>query len=95
MRPQPVGDLAFVKATHRSPYGKIKSEWRKASGQFDWQIEIPPNTTATVYVPAASAAAVTESGKPLAKAKGVKLLRAEKGAVVLAVASGEYHFAVR
>ena len=95
MRPQPVGDLTFVKASHRSPYGKIKSEWRKKNGQFDWQIEIPPNSTATVYVPAASADAVTESGKPLAKAQGVKLLRAEKGAVVLAVASGEYHFAAR
>jgi alpha-L-rhamnosidase len=28
MRPTPVGDLTQVKATHRSPYGLIASEWR-------------------------------------------------------------------
>ena len=95
MRPQPVGDLAFVKASHRSPYGMIRSEWTRKSGVFDWRVEVPANATATVYVPAKSADAVTEGGKPLAKARGVKLLRSEAGAVVLAVGSGEYRFAAR
>ena len=83
------------KATHRSPYGEIESAWHKQNGRFNWEIEVPPNTTATVYVPAASADAVTESGKPLAKVKGVKLLRVEAGRVVLEVGSGEYHFVAR
>ena len=48
----PVGDLKFVKATHNSPYGLIASEWHRDGNKFDWQIEIPANTTATVYVPA-------------------------------------------
>ena len=95
MRPQPVGDLSFVKASHRSPYGLISSEWRNGNGRLDWRVTIPANATATVYVPASSADAVTEGGKPLAKAKGVKLLRAEGGAVVLAVASGNYRFVAR
>ena len=33
-----------------------------------WEIELPPNTTATVSVPAASAEGVTESGRPAARA---------------------------
>jgi len=53
MRPAPVGDLAFVKATHKSPHGLIVSEWRRAAGKFRWHIEIPPGCTATVYVPGA------------------------------------------
>ena len=95
MRPQPVGDLSFVKASHRSPYGLVVSEWSRGEGRFDWAVTVPPNTTATVYVPAASVDAVTESGGPLAKAKCVKVLRAEGGAVMVAVESGRYRFAVR
>ena len=95
MRPQPLGDLSFVKASHRSPYGLVASEWRRQGGRFDWRVTVPPNATATVYVPAAGADAVTESGRPLANAQGVKLLRTESGAVVLAVESGSYRFAAR
>jgi len=95
MRPQPVGDLSFVKASHRSPYGLVASEWSRQDGRFDWRVTVPPNATATVYVPASGAAAVTESGKPLEKACGVKVLRAENGRVVLEVGSGDYRFAAR
>ena len=51
MKPTPVGDLTFVKATHQSPYGLISSDWHRDGKNFDWRIEIPANTTATVYVP--------------------------------------------
>ncbi|MDR2848958.1 MAG: glycoside hydrolase family 78 protein [Verrucomicrobiota bacterium] len=92
MRPQPLGDLAFVKAAHESPYGPVRSEWSRKGGAFDWRIEVPPNTSATVYIPASDPAAVTEGGKPLARAKGVTNLRTEPGAVVLTVGSGAYRF---
>jgi alpha-L-rhamnosidase len=55
-------------------------------------VTIPVNTTATVYVPAKDAAGVTESGKPAAKAEGVKVLQMENDAAVFAVGSGHYHF---
>ena len=92
MKPHPVGDLTFVKASHRSPYGLIASEWQRDGGTFDWQITVPPNTTATVYVPTPNAASVTESGKPVAKVSGVKFLRQEAGAAVYEVAAGSYQF---
>lgn len=92
MKPQPVGDLKWVKASHRSPYGLISSEWERDGSKFDWQIEIPANTTATVHFPATSAEQVTESGKALDRTRGVKLLRVENNCVVLAVESGTYYF---
>jgi alpha-L-rhamnosidase len=95
MKPQPVGDLKFVKATHHSPYGLISSEWRKDGNNFNWHITVPANTTATVYVPAKSAEAVTESGRATDKSKGVKFLRMENGHAVFEVGSGEYQFAGR
>ena len=92
MNPQPVGDLRFVKAYHRSPYGVIASDWRREGSRFNWQIEIPPNTTATVYIPASSLEAVFESRTPVARAVGVQSSRYEKGRAILEVGSGKYHF---
>ena len=92
MRPQPVGDLRWVKATHVSPFGLIASEWRIKGGEFQWNITVPANTAATVWLPAADVAAVSENDKPLSRAAGVKVLRAEAGAVVCEVTSGSYEF---
>jgi alpha-L-rhamnosidase len=92
MKPHPVGDLTFARATHRSPYGLIVSEWKRAAGTFDWQITVPPNSTATVYIPTTDAASVTEAGKPVAKVKGVTFLRQDAGAAVYMVGAGNYQF---
>jgi len=92
MRPTPVGDLTSVSASHDSPYGTIVSEWRIAGGHFIWNITVPANTTATIYIPARSSEAVTESGKAARGAAGVTYLRAEPGAAVYDIGSGYYRF---
>jgi alpha-L-rhamnosidase len=85
--------INWVKAHYDSVHGRIVSNWRRTADRFELETSIPANTTATVYVPAASAAQVTESGEPLDKAPGVKLLRMENERAVLAVESGAYRFA--
>ena len=92
IRPQPSGDLTWVKAHHDSSFGRIVSNWKRDEQKLTMNITIPPNTTATVYVPAKDAAVVTESGKPVAEAKGVKFLRMENGAAVYEIGSGTYQF---
>lgn len=51
IRPQPVGDLTWAKATHESPYGEIASSWKKEGKRFRLSITVPPNCTATVILP--------------------------------------------
>jgi alpha-L-rhamnosidase len=93
IRPYPAGDLQFVRARHKSLYGTTASNWTRGDdGSLTLQLEIPANTTATVWVPAREAAAVTESGKPAANAAGVRFVRAEGGAAVFEVTSGSYSF---
>lgn len=92
MRPHPVKGLDWVKSSLRSPYGLVKSEWKQDGDKFDWQFTIPPNTTATIEVPAKDAATVTESGKPAKEAAGVTFTRSENGAATFEVTSGTYHF---
>jgi len=94
MRPTPVGDLTFVQATHESPYGLIASAWRRDGRKFDWRIEIPANTTATVYVPATNIMSVFEGRWhwPAVKSNGVNSFRFENGHAMLELGSGKYHF---
>jgi alpha-L-rhamnosidase len=55
-------------------------------------VVIPANTMANVYVPARDAESVTEGGKPVAQAMGVKFVRFDAGAAIFEVGSGEYNF---
>jgi alpha-L-rhamnosidase len=94
MKPHPVDDLKFVRASYHSVRGLIASEWHQSPDTFDWRITIPPNTTATIFIPATNAERVTESGKPAREAEGVEFIRREKDRAVFRIRSGEYHFAV-
>ncbi|MGA2077067.1 MAG: glycoside hydrolase family 78 protein [Terriglobia bacterium] len=92
MHPTPAGDLTFVRASHKSPYGEISSDWKRDGDRFTWSVSIPVNTTATVYIPADREASVKESAQPAAQTPGVKYLGREAGAVVYEIGSGSYHF---
>ncbi|WP_295119495.1 family 78 glycoside hydrolase catalytic domain [uncultured Chitinophaga sp.] len=88
IKPEPVGDLKFVKARYRSPYGDIVSSWTKSPGKFQLKAEIPANTTATIYLPAAAAATIRQNGQSIHKAP-------ENGRVAIPVGSGTYLFTVQ
>ena len=93
MKPHPVGDLKFVKATHNSPYGKISSEWHRDGNKFDWQIEIPANTTATVIVPNLSHKGfAVETSNSKNNVAGIIFLMSDGSQTVYGVGSGKYHF---
>lgn len=92
MHPQPGGGLTHAKAGLHSMYGLIRSEWTLQNNTFDWQITVPANTTATIYVPTKDASHITENGQPVENANGVMLLRMENGFAVFSVESGSYTF---
>ena len=91
--PTPGGKLTSADVRYDSIRGRIESAWKKSGDKLTLNVTIPANTTATVLVPAKSADAVTESGKPLAKSPGVKLLRMDGDRAVLEVEAGSYKFA--
>jgi len=95
MRPEPVEGLDYVKASFDSPHGRIASHWKKSGDVFDWQITVPANTKATVYVPSQAGATITEGDVPADDAAGVKFLREEAGYTVYHVGGGNYHFESR
>jgi alpha-L-rhamnosidase len=84
--------INWVKAHYDAIHGHIVGSWRRAENTFDLVMEIPANTTATMYLPAGRMDALTESGIPLTKVVGVKWLRWENIRAVLAVQAEKYHF---
>ena len=93
IRPRPGGGLTHARGSLDSPYGRIECAWRIEAGQLHMDVTVPPNATATIHVPAASAKDVAESGKPLDAAEGVSNVRFADGAVVCEAVAGTYSFA--
>lgn len=94
VRPQIVGDLTFAAAQHDAPQGRISSRWTRRNGIFTLDLTIPPNSTATVFLPGTDIRAVSESGAPASRVQGVKFLRAEDDRLVFQIESGRYRFVV-
>ena len=94
IRPEIVGDISEAKAQYQSPYGSIKSEWKMKDGDFTLNIEVPVNTSATVYLPTTNVNAITESGNAIAKQKEIQFIRTEKNKSLLKIGSGVYSFKV-
>jgi alpha-L-rhamnosidase len=65
LKPRLTKQLAWVKASTESPYGLIRSQWNNDADSFTWEVEIPTNTTATVFIPCFPESEVTEGGRAI------------------------------
>lgn len=75
--------------------GRIPISWnRSAPGRFSLDVTIPANVIATLHVPAASVAAVSDGRRKLTDDPGVTSVHAAGGEVVLTVGSGHYQLNV-
>ena len=43
--------LEWVNASYKTPYGVVESRWRKDLEQVEWDVTVPPGTTARVWLP--------------------------------------------
>ena len=93
IQPRPGGGFTSVKAAHQAMYGKLASAWALNGSQFELSVEVPANTRATVRLPNAQLAGVTESGQPLSKGNGITGFRQDGNSVVAEIGSGQYRFA--
>jgi len=90
--PRPGGGFTRVAASHESMYGRVGSAWRLEEGRFRLEVEVPPNTTATLRLPGAILAEVREGEAPVEAAEAVSGARQEGADVVLELGSGSYVF---
>ncbi|RYY54528.1 MAG: alpha-rhamnosidase [Chitinophagaceae bacterium] len=87
--------LNFVNASLDTKYGMVKSEWKKTDAGLEWNITIPPNASADVYLPATAKENIMENGKAISQqvqaGRGVD----GKDKLVVHIGSGSYQFTVK
>jgi alpha-L-rhamnosidase len=93
VQPQPGGGLSSASAALETMYGTAGSAWELDEDGFRLEVTVPANTWATVRLPDAVLAQVTESGQPLAGRDGVRRTVQEGDTVIVEVGSGRYRFA--
>src|SRR5204862_5168942 len=75
VRPQPGGRLTSAEATLATRYGPIRVEWAidaRDGGTFQLDVTIPPNASATVYLPTAPMVAGWDQGRTSSSANTPK-----------------------
>jgi hypothetical protein len=82
VRPDPVGDITWARASMNTVRGPVAVRWEKKDGTFTLDVTVPPNARASVQLPVASAAGVTESGRPIGAGEGGNEVGSEIGSKV-------------
>jgi alpha-L-rhamnosidase len=90
--PQPGGGLTSAQAELLTPYGSASSGWKLEGGRMRVAVRVPPTARATVHLPAARLAAVTEGGRVVGTAQGVVSATQSGNVVIVSIGSGEYVF---
>jgi hypothetical protein len=85
--PEAAGDLTSAKTSYNSPFGVISTDWKKNDNDFEIEVSIPANTSATLYLPVIDNQTLKEES-----GIGFKNLGKEQGRVRVAVGSGHYKF---
>ena len=91
----PVTGLTWARGTVPTPRGDVAVYWRRSHGDddvFTLDVAVPANASATVRIPARGTASISESGRPLSRATGIRVLAADGRSVVLRVEAGDYRF---
>jgi alpha-L-rhamnosidase len=86
-----VAGLEAFEAQHDGPYGTIVSQWRRVKEGVDYEVIIPPNSTATLYLPGRN---ISVNGSALDKTKEVKVTERSGMRVILQLPAGKYDFRV-
>lgn len=94
IKPEPVGDIRDADTSYESPYGLIHSSWKDDKETFSLRIEIPANSSASIYLPANAPGQISESGIPLQEIKGMKFSAPVNGRIKVETGSGIYNFIV-
>jgi len=84
IRPEIVGDITWVKSSYQSSFGLIRSDWKKEQNILEMKVEIPSNTSATIYLPTNQEESVTENGMK------TTVLKTADGKYFCKVGSGSY-----
>ncbi|WP_430974558.1 glycoside hydrolase family 78 protein [Sunxiuqinia rutila] len=92
LKPNFVKGLTFFNASHEGPYGEIVSAWKRDGRKISYQVRVPANSTATLYLESDN---VMENGKSITRNELLKVVKSEGGGLRISLMPGEYDFTIR
>lgn len=95
IRPHPGGGLVHARAVLDTNHGSVKSAWHIDGSDFRLQVLIPPNCSATVWIPTSDPTLVREGAALAATAQEIESTRVADGHAVFGIGSGSYEFVAR
>lgn len=87
--------IHWVKAHYDSIHGRITTEWHRVGRTYTLTVILPANTTGSIWLPAAAADDVMESGESLAHSAPIEIVGHQDDGLLLRVQSGTYSFSVQ
>ncbi|HTN36233.1 MAG TPA: family 78 glycoside hydrolase catalytic domain [Arachidicoccus sp.] len=92
VQPHVGGRFSYASASLDTYFGKLSNGWKLSANQLTMDVQIPVNTTSTVYIPSDDPTSVKVDGKALETQEGVKVIGMEDGFLKIELGSGSYHF---
>lgn len=96
LSPHPDPAIGRMDCSFESNYGRIVSSWRYSQNTITYEMTVPANTSATVYLPDDGANCMTVNGKPPARlslaADGIEFIKADDGRLVFRALAGSFRF---
>jgi alpha-L-rhamnosidase len=91
LKPNFVKGLDQFEAKHDGPYGTIISSWKKSGREILYDVTIPANSTATLYL---SSKDILENGKSLSANNQIRAEKIENQILKIYLKAGSYNFSV-
>lgn len=92
IKPLPGGGLTSAQGSLHTPNGYLATSWKIESGFFELKVEIPPNSSAIIYLPNASGKNISADGQSLEKVKDIKAIGGAGTTRRVTAGSGTYVF---
>jgi alpha-L-rhamnosidase len=92
VKPHIGGGLTQASAELKTNYGLVKSSWKIDNTAVHFEVVVPPNSSARIFIPASSEQSIRENGKPLSAIKEIELKGKVDDYVQVIVGSGRYVF---
>lgn len=92
IKPQPGGTLTWANGHYNSIHGKISTEWKIDGKNFNLQITIPANTSATIHIPTEKLEDILENGNPIQESEDIKFIDFQDNIAQYKIMSGKYQF---
>lgn len=92
LRPMIGSGVTWARAAHSSIAGRLSVSWKVEGDNLTYECTVPPNTRATLELPAASAAAVKEGGRSIGDSPALVARTWKDGRLPMDLGAGTYRF---